>query len=46
MQRFCPPPGRLVDRRIDSGRNLADFSEMGYDVIGFGLMPEFVRHVR
>jgi len=46
LQKFCPPPGRLVEGGIGSGRNLVEFSELGYDVTGFDLMPESVRHVR
>ena len=46
MARYCPPPGRLVEGGIGSGRNLVEFSELGYDVTGFDLMPESVRHVR
>ena len=46
MRRYCPAPGRLVEGGIGSGRNLVEFSEMGYDVTGFDLMPESVRHVR
>ena len=46
LHRFCPPPGRLVEGGIGSGRNLVEFSDLGYDVTGFDLMPESVRHVR
>lgn len=46
LQKFCPPPGRLVEGGIGSGRNLVEFREMGYDVTGFDLMAESVDHVR
>lgn len=46
LKRFCPPPGRLVEGGIGSGRNLVEFSKLGYDVTGFDLMPESVEHVR
>jgi len=46
LTKFCPPPGRLVEGGIGSGRNLVEFSETGYDVTGFDLMPESVDHVR
>ena len=29
LQRYCPPPGRLVEGGIGSGRNLVEFSELG-----------------
>lgn len=46
LRRHCPPPGRLVEGGIGSGRNLLQFQEMGYEVTGFDLMPESVDHVR
>lgn len=46
LKKHCPPPGRLVEGGIGSGRNLMEFEEMGYDVTGFDLMPESVEHVR
>ncbi|MFN8710783.1 MAG: class I SAM-dependent methyltransferase [Planctomyces sp.] len=46
LTRFCPPPGQLVEGGIGSGRNLVEFSGMGYDVTGYDLMPEAVAHVR
>lgn len=46
LHKFCPPPGRLVEGGIGSGRNLVEFNDLGYDVTGFDLMPESVRHVR
>ncbi len=46
LQKYCPPPGRLVEGGIGSGRNLVEFNEMGFDVTGFDLMPESVQHVR
>ncbi|MCA9061889.1 MAG: class I SAM-dependent methyltransferase [Planctomycetaceae bacterium] len=46
LQKYSPPPGRLVEGGIGSGRNLVEFREMGYDVSGFDLMPESVDHVR
>lgn len=46
LQKHCPPPGRLVEGGIGSGRNLLEFRDMGYEVTGFDLMPESVEHVR
>lgn len=46
LRKHCPPPGRLVEGGIGSGRNLVEFSQMGYDVTGFDLMPESVQHVK
>ena len=46
LQKYCPPPGRLAEGGIGSGRNLIEFQELGYDVTGFDLMPESVEHVR
>lgn len=46
LEKHCPPPGRLVEGGIGSGRNLLAFHQMGFDVTGFDLMPESVRHVR
>lgn len=46
LLRYSPPPGRLVEGGIGSGRNLVEFSALGYDVTGFDLMPESVAHVR
>jgi SAM-dependent methyltransferase len=46
LNRFAPGPGRLVEGGIGSGRNLVEFSRLGYDVTGFDLMPESVEHVR
>lgn len=46
LQQHCPPPGRLVEGGIGSGRNLVEFSRLGYDVTGFDLMPAAVQHVR
>jgi SAM-dependent methyltransferase len=46
LQKHCPPPGRLVEGGIGSGRNLVEFQELGYNVTGFDLMAESVEHVR
>ena len=46
LEKYCPAPGRLVEGGIGSGRNLVEFNERGYDVTGFDLMPESVKHVR
>lgn len=46
LRKYSPPPGRLVEGGIGSGRNLMEFRDMGYDVAGFDLMPESVEHVR
>lgn len=45
LRKHCPPPGRLVEGGIGSGRNLVEFESMGYQVTGFDLMPESVDHV-
>lgn len=42
LQRYAPPPGRLVEGGIGSCRNLLEFREAGYDVSGFDVMPEAV----
>ena len=42
LEEHCPPPGRLVEGGVGSARNLIRFHEMGYDVIGFDVMPESV----
>ena len=46
LEKHCPPPGRLVEGGIGSGRNLVVFQELGYEVTGLDLMPESVEHVR
>ncbi|MEQ9407129.1 MAG: class I SAM-dependent methyltransferase [Fuerstiella sp.] len=46
LSKHCPPPGRLVEGGIGSGRNLIEFQKIGYDVTGFDLMPESVAHVQ
>lgn len=46
LKRFAPAPGRLVEGGIGSGRNLVEFSRLGYSVSGFDLMAESVEHVR
>lgn len=46
LLQHSPPPGRLVEGGIGSGRNLLEFHRMGFDVTGFDLMPESVQHVR
>ena len=42
LGRFAPPPGLLVEGGIGSSRNLLEFSQLGYDVTGFDVMPEAV----
>jgi SAM-dependent methyltransferase len=46
LDKHCPPPGRIVEGGIGSGRNLVEFARLGYEVTGFDLMPESVQHVR
>ncbi len=46
LEKHCPPPGRLIEGGVGSGRNLVEFDRLGYDVTGFDLMPEAVEHVR
>ncbi len=42
--REFPPPARLVEGGIGSARNLVEFSKLGYEVVGFDLMPESIAH--
>lgn len=46
LRKYCPPPGRLIEGGIGSGRNLVEFRDLGFSVTGFDLMPESVEHVR
>ncbi len=46
VTREFPAPARLVEGGIGSARNLVEFQKLGYDVIGFDLMPESVEHAR
>ena len=41
-----PSPGLVIEGGIGSARNLLEFSQLGYDVIGFDLMQEAVDHGR
>ena len=38
------PPARVVEGGVGSARNLLEFQEMGYEVAGFDIMSESVRH--
>lgn len=40
------PPGTLVEGGVGSGRNLLEFRKLGYDVVGFDIMPEAVEHAK
>ena len=44
VRREFPPPAKLVEGGIGSARNLVEFNKLGYEVIGFDLMPESVAH--
>lgn len=44
LKRHFPPPGILVEGGVGSGRNLAEFQELGYDVHGFDIMAASVEH--
>jgi len=46
LERFVPPPGRVVEGGIGAGGNLAAFAARGYQVTGFDMMPESVAHCR
>lgn len=46
LERFTPPPGRVVEGGIGSARNLIEFQNRGYEVAGFDLMQESVDHAR
>ncbi len=46
LERYFPPPGRLVEGGIGSARNLLEFRDLGYDVAGLDLMPASVAHAR
>lgn len=42
LSKFAPPPGLLVEGGIGSSRNLLEFSDLGYTVSGFDVMPAAV----
>jgi SAM-dependent methyltransferase len=44
LRRHFAPPGILVEGGVGGGANALAFREMGYEVRGFDLMPEAVRH--
>lgn len=46
LQRYLPPPGRLVEGGIGSSRNLVTFRDIGYEVQGFDILEEAVRYGR
>jgi SAM-dependent methyltransferase len=46
LQRYFPPPGRLVEGGIGGGGNLASFRASGYQVTGFDVMEQSVSHCR
>ena len=41
-----PAPGLIIEGGIGSARNLLEFSQLGYEVIGFDLMEDAVEHGR
>jgi SAM-dependent methyltransferase len=46
LQRWFPPPARLIEAGIGGGANLLAFHDLGYQVTGFDLMPESVAHAQ
>ena len=46
VTREFPAPATLVEGGIGSARNLVEFKKLGYDVVGFDLMPESVEHAK
>jgi SAM-dependent methyltransferase len=46
LQRYFPPPGRLVEGGIGGGGNLSAFCRSGYEVSGFDIMEQSVEHCR
>ncbi len=46
MTNEFPAPGLVIEGGIGSARNLLEFSQLGYDVIGFDLMEDAVEHGR
>lgn len=46
LRRYFPPPGRIVEGGIGAGGNLLACRDLGYDVVGFDLMPDAVATVR
>ena len=46
VTREFPAPARLAEGGIGSARNLVEFQKLGYEVVGFDLMPESVAHAK
>ena len=46
LKREFPAPATIVEGGIGSARNLVEFKNLGYSVIGFDLMPESVEHAK
>ena len=46
LKQHLPPPGLIVEGGIGSGRNLAEYQRLGYDVLGLDIMEEAVEHSR
>lgn len=46
LRKHCPAPGRLIEGGVGGGGNLAAFRAAGYEVAGFDVMEESVRHCR
>jgi 2-polyprenyl-3-methyl-5-hydroxy-6-metoxy-1,4-benzoquinol methylase len=44
LGRHARPPARLVEGGVGGGANLVAFSDRGYRVSGFDVMPESVEH--
>ena len=44
LQQHCPPPGMLLEGGVGSARNLIEFRELGYEVVGVDVMREAVEH--
>jgi SAM-dependent methyltransferase len=46
LREVAPPPGRLVEGGIGSARNLAEFAQLGYRVVGLDALAPAVEHAR
>jgi SAM-dependent methyltransferase len=46
LREVAPQPGRLVEGGIGSARNLAEFEQLGYRVIGLDALAPAVEHAR
>lgn len=46
LKKYIRPPGLLAEGGIGSSRNLREFQSLGYDVVGFDILPEAVEHAK